>query len=75
MRNMIRIILRRYKYPPDQQLEAIKMVMQQAEVLSDEWSQIEYETPVKPYVMNNTYDGELMAADDAKREYGKKDDK
>lgn len=38
MRNMIRIILRRYKYPPDQQMEAIKMVMQQAEVLSDEWS-------------------------------------
>ncbi|MBA1419980.1 MAG: DUF3387 domain-containing protein, partial [Epsilonproteobacteria bacterium] len=38
MRNMIRIILRRYTYPPDKQLEAIKMVMQQAEVLSDEWS-------------------------------------
>lgn len=38
MRNMIRIILRRYKYPPDQQMEAIDMVMQQAEVLSDEWS-------------------------------------
>ena len=38
MRNMIRIILKRYKYPPDKQQEAIKMVMQQAEVLSDEWS-------------------------------------
>ncbi|MFK5938593.1 MAG: type I restriction endonuclease subunit R [Sulfurimonas sp.] len=38
MRNMIRIILRRYKYPPDKQLEAIELVMKQAEVLSDEWS-------------------------------------
>ena len=38
MRNMIRIILRRYKYPPDKQLEAIQMVMKQAEALSDEWS-------------------------------------
>ena len=39
MRNMIRIILRRFKYPPDQQSEAIELVMKQAEVLSDEWSQ------------------------------------
>lgn len=38
MRNMIRIILRRFKYPPDQQPEAIELVMKQAEVLSDEWS-------------------------------------
>ena len=38
MRNMIRIILRRYKYPPDKAAEALEMVMKQAEVLSDEWS-------------------------------------
>jgi len=38
MRNMIRIILRRYKYPPDKQIEAMAMIMKQAEVLSDEWS-------------------------------------
>lgn len=38
MRNMIRIILRKYKYPPDKQLEAIALVMRQAEVLSDEWT-------------------------------------
>ncbi|SFV58981.1 Type I restriction-modification system, restriction subunit R [hydrothermal vent metagenome] len=38
MRNMIRIILRRYKYPPDKQMEAMVMIMKQAEVLSDEWS-------------------------------------
>jgi type I restriction enzyme R subunit len=38
MRNIIRIILKRYKYPPDKTAEALDMVMQQAEVLSDEWS-------------------------------------
>jgi type I restriction enzyme, R subunit len=38
MRNMIRIILRRFKYPPDRQVEAIDLVMRQAEVLSDEWT-------------------------------------
>ena len=73
MRNMIRIILRRYKYPPDQQMEAIKMVMKQAEVLSDEWSHSEYDAPVKPYAVNNSYDGELMAAE-PKPKYGEKED-
>ena len=38
MRNIIRSILKRYKYPPDKQREAIELVMKQAEVLSDEWS-------------------------------------
>ncbi|MEA2019459.1 MAG: type I restriction endonuclease subunit R [Campylobacterota bacterium] len=38
MRNMIRIILRRFKYPPDNQAEAMKLVMEQAEALSDEWT-------------------------------------
>jgi len=69
MRNMIRIILRRYKYPPNQQLEAIKMVMKQAEVLSDEWSHNEYDSPVKPYAVNNSADEALMVAE-PKIEYG-----
>ena len=38
MRNIIRIILKRFKYPPDRAAEALDMVMQQAEVLSEEWS-------------------------------------
>lgn len=38
MRNLIRIILRRYKYPPDKQADAINLVMTQAEALSDHWS-------------------------------------
>jgi len=38
MRNMIRIILRRFKYPPDNQAQAMLLVMEQAEALSDEWT-------------------------------------
>lgn len=38
LRNLVRIVLRRYKYPPDQQKEAIELVLRQAEVLSDTWS-------------------------------------
>ncbi len=38
MRNIIRVTLKRFKYPPDKQLEAIALVMRQAEVLSDEWT-------------------------------------
>ena len=38
MRNIIRVILKRFKYPPDRAAEAMDMVMKQAEVLSDEWS-------------------------------------
>jgi len=39
LRNLVRITLRRYKYPPDMQEEAIKLVMEQAERLSGEVSQ------------------------------------
>ncbi len=38
MRNIIRIILKRFKYPPDKAEKALDMVMKQAEVLSDDWS-------------------------------------
>ncbi len=38
LRNSVRILLRRYKYPPDKQAEAIDLVMRQAEVLSEMWS-------------------------------------
>lgn len=38
LRNLVRITLRRYKYPPDHQEEAIKLVLEQAERLSDEWT-------------------------------------
>lgn len=38
LRNMVRVLLRRYKYPPDKADEAIDLVLQQAEVLSASWA-------------------------------------
>ena len=38
LRNLVRVVLRRYKYPPDQQKAAIELVLRQAEVLSEMWS-------------------------------------
>ncbi|HOG04239.1 MAG TPA: DUF3387 domain-containing protein [Accumulibacter sp.] len=34
---MVKRILRKYRYPPDQQEAAIELVLQQAEVLGEEW--------------------------------------
>jgi type I restriction enzyme, R subunit len=38
LRNLVRITLRRYKYPPDRQEDAIRVVLEQAERLSDAWT-------------------------------------
>ncbi|MDW8311786.1 MAG: DUF3387 domain-containing protein, partial [Burkholderiales bacterium] len=38
LRNLVRITLRRHKYPPDRQEEAIQLVLEQAERLSEAWS-------------------------------------
>ena len=38
LRNLLRITLRRYKYPPDKQEDAINLVLQQAERLAEDWS-------------------------------------
>ena len=40
LRNMVRVLLRRYKYPPDMADEAINLVLKQAEVLSEQWSAV-----------------------------------
>jgi type I restriction enzyme R subunit len=37
MRNLVRRLLRRWEYPPDAAEEAIKPVLEQAEVLADGW--------------------------------------
>ncbi|EIC5073734.1 type I restriction endonuclease subunit R [Vibrio parahaemolyticus] len=37
MRNLVRRLLRRWRYPPDAAEEAIKLVLDQAEVLADGW--------------------------------------
>ncbi|HBV20371.1 MAG TPA: DEAD/DEAH box helicase, partial [Nitrosomonas sp.] len=38
IRNMVRVLLRRYKYPPDKTDEAVELVLKQAEVLSEAWA-------------------------------------
>jgi type I restriction enzyme, R subunit len=38
LRNLVRRALRKYKYPPDKSAEAIDLCLQQAEVLSEGWS-------------------------------------
>jgi type I restriction enzyme, R subunit len=38
LRNLVRITLRRYRYPPDLQEKAIQLVLEQAERLSDAWT-------------------------------------
>jgi len=39
LRLMVKRILRKYKYPPDQQEAGIELVLQQAKALSDAWVQ------------------------------------
>jgi type I restriction enzyme R subunit len=38
MRNLVRRLLRRWKYPPDQADDAITLILEQAEVLADSWN-------------------------------------
>jgi type I restriction enzyme R subunit len=38
LRNLVRITLRRYRYPPEKQEDAINLVLQQAERLAEDWS-------------------------------------
>ncbi len=38
LRNLVRRLLRKYKYPPDKQQEAIDLVLDQANVMADSWT-------------------------------------
>jgi len=38
LRNLLRVILARYKYPPDMQKTAVQLVLEQATVLAESWS-------------------------------------
>ena len=40
LRNLVRVTLKRYKYPPDMQKEAIELVLEQATVLAESWSEV-----------------------------------
>ena len=39
LRILVRRCLQKWKYPPDQQVEAVELVLKQAESLSNHWSQ------------------------------------
>ena len=38
LRILVRRTLQRWKYPPDQQADAVELVLKQAETLSNDWS-------------------------------------
>ncbi|WP_425347475.1 type I restriction enzyme endonuclease domain-containing protein [Shewanella holmiensis] len=38
LRNLVRLTLRKWKYPPDRSDEAIDLCLKQAEALSQSWS-------------------------------------
>ena len=38
LRLMVKRILRKYKYPPDQQDAAVELVLQQAQALGESWA-------------------------------------
>ena len=40
MRNAVRRVLRKYGYPPDKQDKAVDTVIEQAELLSEEWANL-----------------------------------
>ncbi|MBN2579529.1 MAG: DUF3387 domain-containing protein [Pirellulales bacterium] len=40
IRVMVRRILRKYHYPPDPQAEAVKLVLEQAEALCEDWAAV-----------------------------------
>ncbi len=41
LRTMIKALLKRYKYPPNKEAAAIDLVLQQTEVISEEWARQE----------------------------------
>ena len=38
LRLMVKRILRKYKYPPDQEVDAVELVLQQAQALGEAWA-------------------------------------
>ena len=48
LRLMVKRILRKYKYPPDQQDSAVELVLQQAQALGEQWMQVVQANPAYP---------------------------
>jgi len=38
--NLVRVTLKRYKYPPDMQEETVELVLVQSTVLAESWSEV-----------------------------------
>jgi type I restriction enzyme R subunit len=58
LRTMIKALLKRYKYPPDQEPAAIELVLQQTEMISEEWAREDLgdkiQAAVADALMNNS---------------------
>jgi len=39
---MVKRILKKYKYPPDQQDDAVKLILEQAQALGEQWDGGDY---------------------------------
>ncbi|MFM8604146.1 MAG: type I restriction enzyme endonuclease domain-containing protein, partial [Cyanobium sp.] len=50
LRTMIKALLKRYKYPPDKEAEAVELVLRQTEVISEEWAREELGEKIKDAV-------------------------
>ena len=49
---MIKALLKRYKYPPDQELAAIELVLQQTEMISEAWAREDLGNKIQAAVAN-----------------------
>lgn len=47
LRTMIKALLKRYKYPPDQEAAAIELVLLQTEMISEEWSREDLDNQIE----------------------------
>jgi type I restriction enzyme, R subunit len=52
LRLMIKALLKRYKYPPDQEAAAIELVLQQTEMISEDWAREDLGRKIEDAVAN-----------------------
>jgi type I restriction enzyme R subunit len=52
LRTMIKALLKRYKYPPDQEASAIELVLRQTEAISEEWAREDLGNEIQAAVAN-----------------------
>jgi len=52
LRTMIKALLKRYRYPPDQEAAAIELVLQQTEMIAEEWAREDLGNKIQAAVAN-----------------------